>query len=92
MLEWAGACCGIENGEHLFLWGKGDTTEMETQFVVFELAGESYGVDIGRVQEIDRMTTITVIPEAPAYVEGVMNLRGRTAGSELADPFRASKG
>ena len=41
------------------------------------MAGESYGVDISSVQEIDRMTEITAIPEAPAYVEGVINLRGR---------------
>ncbi len=50
---------------------------MENQFVVFELAGESNGVDIGRVQEIDRMTAIAIVPEAPAFVEGVINLRGR---------------
>jgi purine-binding chemotaxis protein CheW len=49
----------------------------EEQLVVFELAGESYGVEIGRVQEIDRMQTITVVPQAPPFVEGVINLRGR---------------
>ncbi len=49
----------------------------EEQLVVFELAGESYGVEIGRVQEIDRMQAITVVPQAPPFVEGVINLRGR---------------
>ncbi len=49
----------------------------EQQFVVFELDGESYGVDIGRVQEIDRMQKITTVPEVPPYVEGIINLRGR---------------
>ncbi len=49
----------------------------EEQLVVFELAGESYGVEISRVQEIDRMQQITVVPQAPAFVEGVINLRGR---------------
>ena len=49
----------------------------EEQLVVFELAGESYGVEISRVQEIDRMQTITVVPQAPPFVEGVINLRGR---------------
>lgn len=49
----------------------------EEQLVVFELAGESYGVEISRVQEIDRMQTITVVPQAPSFVEGVINLRGR---------------
>jgi len=49
----------------------------EQQFVVFELNGESYGVDIGRVQEIDRMQKITTVPEVPPYVEGIINLRGK---------------
>jgi purine-binding chemotaxis protein CheW len=49
---------------------------MEEQLVVFELAHEYYGVDISHVQEIDRMAEITTIPEAPPFVEGVINLRG----------------
>jgi purine-binding chemotaxis protein CheW len=49
----------------------------EEQLVVFELADESYGVEISRVQEIDRMQQITVVPQAPVFVEGVINLRGR---------------
>lgn len=53
------------------------TIESEEQVVVFELAGESYGVEIGHVQEIIRPPAITVVPRAPAYVEGVINLRGR---------------
>lgn len=51
--------------------------ESEEQLVVFELANEVYGVDIGRVQEIIRMTTITRLPRAPEFVEGVINLRGK---------------
>jgi chemotaxis signal transduction protein len=39
----------------------------EQQFVVFDLASESYGVEINRVQEIDRMTAITSVPEAPPH-------------------------
>jgi purine-binding chemotaxis protein CheW len=50
---------------------------LEEQLVVFKLAGESYGVEISRVQEIDRMQTITVVPQTTAFVEGVINLRGR---------------
>lgn len=49
----------------------------EEQLVVFELAGERYGVEIGRVQEIIRMPAITQLPRAPEFVEGVINLRGR---------------
>ena len=48
----------------------------ETQLVVFDLAGEYYGVDIGDVREIIRMQTVTKVPGAPSYVEGVINLRG----------------
>ncbi|HEX2986717.1 MAG TPA: chemotaxis protein CheW [Chloroflexota bacterium] len=49
----------------------------EEQLVVFELGEEAYGVDIGRVQEIIRMTAITKVPQAPEHVEGVINLRGK---------------
>lgn len=48
----------------------------EEQLVVFELAGESYGVDIGAVNTIIRMQEITEIPRSPEFVEGVINLRG----------------
>ena len=50
--------------------------ETETQLVVFDLAAEFYGVDIGDVREIIRMQSITRVPGAPPFVEGVINLRG----------------
>jgi len=46
------------------------------QFLTFILAGEEYGVDILRVQEIRGWTSATVIPNVPEYVRGVINLRG----------------
>jgi purine-binding chemotaxis protein CheW len=49
---------------------------MENQLVVFNLAEEHYGVDIGAVESIIKMQPITVVPRAPAFVEGVINLRG----------------
>ncbi len=49
----------------------------ERQLVVFDLAGESYGVNIGTVREIIRMQAVTHVPETPEFVEGVINLRGR---------------
>lgn len=52
-------------------------SQQEEQVVVFEIAGESYGVDIACVQEIIRPPTITPVPRAPEWVEGVVNLRGR---------------
>ena len=49
----------------------------ERQLVVFSLAGEAYGVDVSTVSEIIRMEEITHVPNAPDYVEGVINLRGK---------------
>ena len=48
----------------------------EEQLVTFSLGSEEFGVDIMRVQEIIRIPPITRVPKAPAYVEGVINLRG----------------
>jgi len=47
------------------------------QFVTFTLGNEEYAVDILNVQEINRITEITMVPNAPSYVEGVINLRGK---------------
>ena len=49
----------------------------EIQLVVFDLATEHYGVDISDVREIMRMQTITSVPGAVGYIEGVINLRGK---------------
>ncbi len=49
----------------------------EQQLVVFRLGSEKYGIDIGRVQGIERMQPVTVVPRAPHFVEGVINLRGQ---------------
>lgn len=46
------------------------------QYLTFLLAGEEYGVDILRVQEIKGWDKVTPIPNTPGYVKGVMNLRG----------------
>ncbi len=51
--------------------------EEELQLVTFTLENEEYAVDILKVQEINRMTEITVVPNSQTYVEGVINLRGR---------------
>jgi purine-binding chemotaxis protein CheW len=46
------------------------------QFLTFMLAGEEYGVDILRVQEIKGWDSVTPIPNTPEYIRGVINLRG----------------
>lgn len=52
------------------------STDQSEQLVVFRLANEFYGVDIGAVNTIIRMQEITEIPQTPSFVEGVINLRG----------------
>ena len=50
--------------------------ESSEQYLTFMLAGEEYGVDILRVQEIKGWDRVTRIPHTPDYVLGVINLRG----------------
>jgi purine-binding chemotaxis protein CheW len=49
----------------------------ETQMVGFRVGAETFAVPIALVHEIVRLPRITAVPEAPSYVEGVMNLRGK---------------
>ena len=49
----------------------------ESQIVVADIGGERYGLDIARVFEIIRFEPLTALPQAPAWVRGVINLRGR---------------
>ncbi len=49
----------------------------ELQLVAFNIGSEEFGVEIMNVQEIIRMTSITKIPQAPDYIRGIINLRGR---------------
>lgn len=47
------------------------------QVVVFELADEEYAVDITQSKQIIKVSKITPVPNTPAYVRGVINLRGQ---------------
>ncbi len=49
---------------------------MEKQLVIFELGAEYFGIDISLVEGINKMLEITKIPQSPAYLEGITNLRG----------------
>lgn len=46
------------------------------QYLTFMLAGEEYGVEILKVQEIKGWNTVTPIPNTPEHMLGVLNLRG----------------
>lgn len=50
--------------------------EAHDQYLTFSLAGEEYGVDILGVQEVKVWTKVTVLPNTPGYIKGVLNLRG----------------
>lgn len=47
------------------------------QLVTFRIGEEEFGVDILAVQEIIRLMQITMVPRAPEFIEGVINLRGK---------------
>jgi purine-binding chemotaxis protein CheW len=49
----------------------------EGKYLTFALAHEEYGLEILKVREIIGYMNITAIPQTPAYVKGVINLRGQ---------------
>ena len=55
---------------------KKKNTYDEQQLVVFEIAGEEFGVNINEVKEIIRWEEVTRIPNTDPYIKGVINLRG----------------
>jgi purine-binding chemotaxis protein CheW len=62
----------------------GARTTEEVQVLEFQLGQETYCVDIEHVSEIVDKGQLTGVPNAPTYVEGVMDLRGRT--TSIIDP------
>lgn len=72
----------------------------ELQVVVFKLGNETYAVDIASVREIIALQPFTRVPGAPAFVEGILNLRGHVIpvmdprgrfGLTRTDPTRESR-
>lgn len=47
------------------------------KYLTFNLHQESYGIDVLKVREIIRLTSITTVPQMPAHIRGVINLRGK---------------
>lgn len=57
-----------------------DQIEEDTQkgkFLTFSLGTEFYGIDIIHVTEIVGIQPITVVPDLPHFIKGIINLRGR---------------
>ena len=55
-----------------------DQKEVEEaiQYIVIRLGQEQYGIDIRNIDNIVRMQNITRVPKMPAFLKGVINLRG----------------
>jgi len=51
--------------------------DKDLQVVGFRIGNETFGLPIAIVREIVRVPDITAVPNAPEYIEGVINLRGR---------------
>lgn len=47
------------------------------QYATFVVAGRSFGIEVGQVQEVLREQEVTPVPFAPGAVEGLINLRGQ---------------
>ncbi len=48
----------------------------QLEFVTLFAGGQSFCIEITQIREIRRWTPVTVLPHSPAYVLGVINLRG----------------
>ena len=56
--------------------GHGEAVTGGAEFLTFRLGAEEYGIDILKVQEIRGYEKPTTIANAPAFIKGVINLRG----------------
>ena len=79
---------------------RGGAADPLAQLCTFRVGGEDYALDIMRVREIIHPLPITPVPRAPAFVEGVIRLRGdvipvldvrKRLGLRLAPPTRKSR-
>jgi len=55
----------------------GSSPGLAGKYLTFFLGGETYGIPVLKVREIISMLPITQVPQVPAYMKGVINLRGK---------------
>jgi len=55
----------------------GTLASLAGKYLTFFLGGETYGIPVLKVREIISMLPITQVPQVPAYMKGVINLRGK---------------
>lgn len=72
---------------------RSDLRGKEGKYLTFSLAGEEYGIGILKVKEIIGMMPVTSIPQAPYFIKGVINLRGKVIPvTDLRLKFGLSEG
>lgn len=54
-----------------------DTSTLEGKYLTFVLNHEEYGLEILKVREIIGLMEITPVPQTPAFIKGIINLRGK---------------
>jgi purine-binding chemotaxis protein CheW len=54
-----------------------DSSDRAGKYLIFHLGSEEFGTDVLKVREIMGIQDITTVPQTPAYVKGVINLRGK---------------
>ena len=47
-----------------------------SKFAVFNISGEEFGIELGRIAEIIKFQKSTPLPKVPAFISGVVNIRG----------------
>ncbi len=65
------------NDSRLSVLKESEKDTMKGKFLTFSLGKEFYGIDIFHVTEIIGIQPITVIPELPHFIRGIINLRGK---------------
>lgn len=63
--------------DEMFLVDDEEDLSQTSKYLLFNLGNEEYGVDISKVTGIEELQKITHIPDMPAFMKGVINLRGR---------------
>ncbi|MCP3888981.1 MAG: chemotaxis protein CheW, partial [Desulfobulbaceae bacterium] len=51
--------------------------DKDGKYLTFNMDNEEYGIGILKIKEINGMMPITTVPQTPAFVKGVINLRGK---------------
>jgi purine-binding chemotaxis protein CheW len=66
-----------EHVDDIFLTDDEEEDSQENKYLTFRIGNEIYGVAISTVTQIIEMQKITVVPDMPGYIKGVINLRGQ---------------